>query len=234
MLRASTEAMTMTMNLYGSPGSTNTERVLFTLAEKGQEARTILVQLGKGEQKQPEHLCRHPFGVIPVLEHDGFWLYESRAIMQYLDARFPSPPLTPSELAERARMWQWLSVEHSYLVSHGGVLRRNLVYGKLIGIEPDPVAIERALDQIGRTLDVIERALDGQEYLAGRFSLAEVSIMPELESYFQIPQATQLITSRPQVRRWFEQIRSRPAWQRVLADKAQAMAELMRRMQQKQ
>jgi glutathione S-transferase len=221
----------MAIQVYGGPGSTNTERVLFTLAEKGQEARTIFVDMTRGEQKGAEHLARHPFGVVPVLEHDGFRLYESRAIMQYLDARFPDPPLTPTDLPARARMWQWLSVEQSYLIAHGGTIRRNLVYGRFIGLQPDPAAVDKAIGELGRTLDVYERALAGQEYLAGdRFSLADLSIMPELESYASLPQTAPLLSSRPHVQAWFERIRRRPAWQQILEQKRIAFAAFQKRV----
>jgi len=224
----------MTMNLYGSPGtSTNTDRVLFALAEKGLEARTIAVDLMRGEQKQAAHLGRHPFGVIPALEHDGFVIYESRAIIQYLDARFPEPSLTPADPQQRGRMFQWLSVEQCYLVPHGGVIRRNLVYGKFIGVTPDPAAVERALGELGRTLDVFEQALEGQEYLAGSFSLADLSIMPELESYASLPQTAALLAARPRVEAWFQRMRKRPAWQRILEIRKQALAAFAQRAQAK-
>src|SRR6185437_15262239 len=159
------------MKVYGSAGSTCTERVLFTLGEKGREAQVAFVNLATGDHKKPEHLARHPFGVIPVLEDDdGFQLFESRAIIQYLDARFPSPPLTPADPRARGRMLQWMSAEQSYLTG-GGVIRKNLVYGRFLGLTPDPDAVERAKVGFGATLDVVEKALEGQEWLAGSFSL---------------------------------------------------------------
>jgi glutathione S-transferase len=217
------------MKVYGSAGSTCTERVLFALGEKGQEAELAFVNLATGDHKKPEHLARHPFGVIPVLDDDGFRLYESRAIIQYLDGRLPSPPLTPADPQARARMAQWMSVEQSYLTG-GGVIRKNLVYGHFLGLTPDPAAVERAKESFGAALDVIEKALDGHEWLAGSFSLAEVSFMPELESVAALPQVADVITRRPNVHGWFQRIRSRPGWQRVLAAKREMEAAFARRM----
>jgi glutathione S-transferase len=218
------------MKVYGSAGSTCTERVLFTLGEKGQEAEMAFVNLATGDHKKPEHLARHPFGVIPVLEEDdGFRLFESRAIIQYLDARFAAPALTPADPRARARMLQWMSVEQSYLTG-GGTIRKNLVYGRFLGLAPDPDAVERAKVSFGTTLDVLEKSLEGQEWLAGRFSLAEVSFMPELESVAALPQVADVITRRPNVHAWFQRIRSRPGWQRVLAAKREAEAAFARKM----
>lgn len=211
------------MKIYGTPGSTCTERVLFALAEKGQEAECVPVNLAAGEHKQAAHLARHPFGVIPVLDDDGFLLYESRAILHYLDGRFPAPALTPADPRDRARMAQWMSVEQSYLTG-GGIIRRNLVYARFIGLTPDPDAVERAKADLARTLDVLDRELAEREYLAGTFSLAEIAFMPELESFVALPSVASVVTSRPNVNRWFERIRSRPGWQRVLAAKRAAEA----------
>ena len=86
------------MKVYGFPGSTCTRKVLMTLHEKNCPYAFIPVDLGKGEHKQPEHLARQPFGVVPVLDHDGFVLYESRAIIRYLDAALVGEKLTPTDL----------------------------------------------------------------------------------------------------------------------------------------
>lgn len=103
------------MKVYGLPMSTATRMVLATLAEKGQEAELVSVDLTKGEHKASPHVERHPFGVIPVLEDDdGFRLYESRAIIRYLDRKLPGASLTPSDVHAYARMEQFISVEHCY------------------------------------------------------------------------------------------------------------------------
>src|SRR4029079_3910704 len=72
----------------------------------------VLVDIMKGAQKSPEYLARHPFGVVPLLDDDGFQLYESRAILRYLDGKYGG--LAPTDLKDRAVMEQWISVEQSY------------------------------------------------------------------------------------------------------------------------
>jgi glutathione S-transferase len=217
----------MTMKIYGTAGSTCTERVLFTLGEKGHEAELVFVNLASGAHKKAEHLARHPFGVIPVLEDDDFRLYESRAIIRYLDDRFPSPSLTPVDAKDRARMAQWMSVEQSYLTG-GGTVRRNLVYGRFIGLTPNMEEVESAKVSLGATLDVVEKGLEGKDWLAGSFSLAEVAFMPELDSFAALPAVADVITSRPNVKAWFERIRNRPGWQRVIKHKHDAAAAFAR------
>src|SRR3954467_8994732 len=103
------------MKLHGHPLSSCTRKALITAAEHGATLELITVDLLVGEHKQPAHLARHPFGVIPVLDDDGFVLFESRAIIRYLDATLPGPALVPHEARARARMDQWLSVDQAYV-----------------------------------------------------------------------------------------------------------------------
>src|SRR4051795_9201851 len=81
------------MKVYGHPISTCTRKVLATLAEKGAAFEFVVVDLFKGEHKAAEHLARQPFGQVPVLEHDDFRMYESRAIIRYLDEVLPGKKL---------------------------------------------------------------------------------------------------------------------------------------------
>ena len=80
--------------VHSIPGSPFGRSVLATLAEKGAAVRFEAVR--PGTLKAQPHLSRHPFGRIPVLEHDGFTLYETQAILRYLDRILPEPALTPS------------------------------------------------------------------------------------------------------------------------------------------
>src|SRR5262245_38622025 len=102
------------MRVYRHPLSSCTRKILITLAEKGQTAELVPVDLFAGEHKQKSHLARHPFGVIPVLNDKDFMLFESRAIIRYLDERLGRAPLTPASPPDAARMSQWLSVDQSY------------------------------------------------------------------------------------------------------------------------
>src|SRR3954471_553461 len=103
------------MKVYGHPMRTCTRKVLTTLAEKGHEAEFVMVDIMKGEHKLPAHMERQPFGVVPAIDDDGFVLFESRAIMRYLDEKLPGTKLTPPEAQQRGTMEQWISVEQSYM-----------------------------------------------------------------------------------------------------------------------
>src|SRR6187402_693543 len=78
----------MPLKLYGSPYSVCSPRVLLALAEKGVECEVITLDFATGEQKKPSHLKLQPFGRVPVLEDDGYFLYESRAIAKYIAKKY--------------------------------------------------------------------------------------------------------------------------------------------------
>jgi glutathione S-transferase len=98
------------------PGSPFARSVLATLEEKGAIYR--LARVSPGTMRSAEHLARHPFGRVPVLEHDGFWLYETQAILRYLDRVLPMHALTPSDPKCAARMDQVMNINDWYLF-HG-------------------------------------------------------------------------------------------------------------------
>src|SRR6185436_10403393 len=102
------------MKLYGNLTAPTTHMVLLAFAEKEQTAELVLIDFAKGEQKQPAHLKRHPFGTTPVIEDDERFVYEARAIIRYLDRRLPGPSLTPAGAREFGLMEQFIGVEQVY------------------------------------------------------------------------------------------------------------------------
>ncbi|MFB3121577.1 MAG: glutathione S-transferase family protein, partial [Candidatus Binatia bacterium] len=91
------------MKLYHFPASTNSRKVRILLIEKGLEYERIDVDLTKKEQKNPEYLKIHPFGQVPALDDDGFIVYDSTIINEYLEDEYPHPPLLPNDSEGRAR-----------------------------------------------------------------------------------------------------------------------------------
>ena len=85
----------LAFTIHSIPGSPFGRAVLAALHEKGVPCRFSMVT--PGALRAPEHLARHPFGRVPVLEHDGFMLYETQAILRYIDRVLPEPALTPAE-----------------------------------------------------------------------------------------------------------------------------------------
>lgn len=199
------------MKVYGHPLSSCTRKVLMTVAEKGAKAELEVVDLLAGAHKSPAHLGRHAFGMIPVLEDDGFRLIESRAIIRYLDARLPGPSLTPRDVQAVGQMDQWLSVDASYVAPHARALAVERIMKPHAGLPRDLDAERRAEEGLERALGVLEDALSVQPYLVGTdVTLADISLVPYIASLPMIG-APHVIEGAPHVRSWLERMTSRPS-----------------------
>lgn len=202
------------MKLYGHPWSINTRKALTTLAETGQHAELAVVMLPKGEHKRPDHLRLHPFGKVPVLDDNGFLLYETRAINAYLAAKAGSN-LQPTHARERARVDQLVSIAEAYFIPHAVPMIMELLFRPFLGGEQNVAAIEAGRANLGAPLDVIDRALATSQFLAGdAFTLADIHWMPYLEYLTQLGEGRP-IEERPHVHAWWTRVSSRPTWQQV-------------------
>jgi len=200
------------MKVYGHPISTCTRKVLAILAERGAPFEFVLVDLMKGEHKGAAHLARQPFGQIPVLEDGDFRLYESRAILRYLDEVLPGHKLTPSDAKGRAIMEQWISIEASNFTPHAMKIIYEGLFKRMQGATPDENLIQAGSAAVSKTLDIMEHRLGTVEYIAGaHFTLADIGFMPYIEYLFAAGHG-ELITSRPHVAAWWTRISTRPSW----------------------
>src|SRR5436190_9297715 len=117
--------------VYGPAGSTYVWSTGVALAEKG--VAHELVEVGFDEHRQETHLARHPFAKVPAFEHDGFALYETQAILRYIDEGFPVAPLQPTDLHQFARMSQIMGIVDAYAYPSivGGILFNRMLAPRL-------------------------------------------------------------------------------------------------------
>lgn len=100
--------------LYGFDGSTYVRTVRMVMKDKAIGYDQVPVNVLAGEPRQADHLARHPFGKVPVLDIDGLRIRETTAICRYLEETRPEPPLQPGHAAGRARMNEAISLIDSY------------------------------------------------------------------------------------------------------------------------
>ena len=108
--------------LYGFDGSTYVRTVRMLLRDKALDHDQVPVNVMEGEPREPEHLERHPFGKVPVLDIDGLRIRETDAICRYIDETVEGPSLIPSDPKARAKMNEAISLINSY------------GYGALVGV----------------------------------------------------------------------------------------------------
>ncbi|HEY2808555.1 MAG TPA: glutathione S-transferase family protein [Steroidobacteraceae bacterium] len=213
--------------VHGIPGSPFGRAVLIALEEKG--ARYRFEAVSPGTLRLPEHLALHPFGRVPVLRHGDFRLYETAAILRYLERVLPTPALMPAEAQAAARVDQLLNINDWYLFQGpGNVIGFQRIVGpRLLGLAPDEAAIEAVLPKAHAVFAEISGLLGQQRFLAGEaFSLADAMIAPQLDFLAQTPEWQPLTAGRTNLRDWLARVSARPSlarttWERV-AQLAQA------------
>jgi glutathione S-transferase len=143
--------------VYGFPRSTfvNIVRLVLTHKEVPYSFHDLESEMGK-----PSHLALHPFNRVPILRHGDFTVYETSAIVAYVDETFPTLPLQPRSVRDRARTDQWISMVNSYyypyMIYH--VSHERNVFPDL-GIASDEKVVAHALPKIEVGLQVAERVL---------------------------------------------------------------------------
>jgi len=201
------------ITLYGNPMSTCTRKVLMTLAETKTPYEMTLVDFAKGEHQQQPHLSRQPFGQIPAVDDEGFAFYESRAICRYINEK-SGGNLVPGDIKGRALMEQWISVETSNFTPIAMKIIYQLLFNKMAGKEADMKVVGEAKEAIQKPLVILDKALEKDEFLAGSFSLAEVSFAPYVE-YLYASGEGGLVEAHPHVGAWWKRISNRPTWKKV-------------------
>src|SRR5579862_361632 len=195
--------------VYGVAMSPYVWSVRLTLAEKG--VAHELVSVGASEFRSETHLSRHPFGRIPAFEHDGFSLYETQAIMRYVDEAFPATPLQPIELHPFSRMNQIMGIVDAYLTPCllAGVIYHRLV-SPLLGRPTDEEAVNAALPRVRHCLGEIARLAGDQEFLAGEMlSLADLMTVPQLCYFKKFPEGQEQLAELPSLAAWLNRMEER-------------------------
>lgn len=203
--------------VIGFPGSTYVHIVRLVLTHKDvpYTFRDLEPEMGT-----PTHLALHPFGRIPVLQHGDLTLYETSAIVTYLDETFEKPALQPKSARERARMNQWISSVNSYyypyMIYH--VTHERLVFPRL-GIPPDEKVVAHALPKVELGLQVMERELGHRkEYLLGsELTLADYFLVPCTYSFGLTEEGKAMYSKYPTFCRWRERMETLPTVQRFRA-----------------
>ena len=166
------------MTLWGFNASTYVRTVKMLLAEKQFTGfEQVPLNVLEGDPKSPEHLRRHPFGKVPVLDHDGMRIIETSAITRYLNDVLPGKSLVPATPKDRARMDMAIGVVDSY------------GYGALLGIAayhlfPDFVGgkseagRQSGIETGRKVIEFVMNARGASPFIAGDLSLADLHLAP--------------------------------------------------------
>jgi glutathione S-transferase len=211
--------MASDMIVYGVPGSPYVRAALLTLEEKN--APYKLAAMAPGTLKQEPHLSRHPFGRIPAFEHDGWMLYETQAIIRYVDAIVPGPRLQPEDPRAAARMNQLMGITDWYVMPQvSAPITRNRVVAPRFNLPVNEDAISKAIPNARICIAEIARLLNGQQWLAGdALSLADLLLAPHLSMLALAPEGGEILAGHPNLQGWLTRIEDRPSMQATTWDR---------------
>jgi len=201
------------MILWGFDGSTYVRTVKMLLAEKAfKDFQQVPLNVLKGEPRSPEHLQRHPFGKVPVLDHDGFRILETAAITRYLNDVLPGTSLIPATPKDRARMDMIIGIidSYGYAALVGGVCAYHLFpdfvggkseSGRASGLEKGRIVLQLAMDTKG-----------GSRFIAGDLSLADLYLAP-IAFYLSLTPDRDEVFDVPGFGDWWSRIQALPSYQ---------------------
>ena len=221
MVMAQEAAMSEPIVVHGVPGSPYVRSVLLACEEKGASWR--LHPLGLGDEKKPEHLARHPFGRVPSIEHGGFSLYETQAIIRYVDATFPGPPLLPRDRHLAARANQIAGIVDCYFFHHiTAIISFNRFLAPLLGIPTDEAAVAAAMPNAKVCLGALEALKGANRFMAGEeLSIADLMLVPQLEIFSATPEGVAALAGRP-LADWLAMMAERPSMKATTREHLQA------------
>ena len=206
------------MRLYYHPLSSNSRRVVLTALHLNIDLELVVVDLVGGEHKSVEYLRSNPNGKVPLLDDDGFVLWESHAIMQYLADGAPGQDLYPVELMARADVNRWLFWSAYHFTPAVGCISRERVSKKMVGGvgSPDPIEIARGEAQLTVAAQVLDEHLARYHWIAqGQLTLADLAIAAPL---MHTVAAELPVTGYANLQAWFAQVQALDAWKRAISD----------------
>lgn len=205
------------IELLGADYSVYVRSARLALEEKGLDYTLSPIDVFAPEGVSEDYLALNPFGKIPAIKHDGFVLFETSAILRYVDEAFDGPTLQPTAAGDRAVMNQILSILDSYAY-------RTCVWEIYVervaktrdGTAADEVRISSALGEARAIVSTLEKLIVAEPFMLGSSpSLADCHAFPMLHLFAQADEGAMLLKRAPRLSHWLENMRSRQSFQKT-------------------
>ena len=213
----------MAIEFYWGRGSPFAWRVMLTLELKRLPYESKLLEFSKQEHKTPHYLELNPRGNVPPLKDGDFVLYESIAIMAYLNRKYPTPPIFGTTAEQTGSIWRSVMECESYLLTAGDKVVRPLFSGR--GLE-NMDEIQQAAQAIRQELKRVNDSLATSNWLVGtEICAADIAVFPLVQLLLRAAgkEAAQpldlglipLSETFPNIARWVQRIEQLPNYQRT-------------------
>lgn len=200
------------VTLFGLPPSSYVRSARMALEMKGVDYILTPVDF-----RDEAYRAKHPFAKMPAMQHGDQMLFETLAIAIYVDENFDGPDLQPVNAGEKSEMFQWISTINSYVYDD---LVRNCINERFVkpmrGLEPDEAHIAASKPEMQRTLEVLNDALDGRDFLAGNdVSLADIFLAPILWYFDKTPEGQEILPALTHLAGWTNRMEQIPAYAKI-------------------
>jgi glutathione S-transferase len=202
------------IRIWGCNTSSNVQKVMWAIGELDLPHERIDVGGSFGKNKEPAYLAMNPNGLVPTLEEDGFFLWESNSIVRYLAAKHGAGRLEPVDLRARARANSWMDWQLS--------VASPAIFGMFWGLirtppeKRDHAAIDASRTRTTAAMEILDAQLAKTPFLAG-----DALSMGDIPAAVMAYRFRRLVPERARLdhlERWFGTIEARPAFkQHVLA-----------------
>ncbi len=201
------------MQLFGRPFSVYVRSVRLALEEKGLAYELVHVDPFGPDGVPDWYPALQPFGKIPALRDGDLELFESDAILRYLEARYPDPALTPADdPAAQARVVQIMRImdNHAYPAMVWSV------FVPLFRDTPGRMPLDQGLAESRRVLEVLDGLMPGDGFLVGdRLTLADTHFLPAMVFFAAVEPGAEMIDEFPRLAGWLDRMRARPSVERT-------------------
>ena len=199
------------IKLYDFKSSPNCQRVKIVLVEKNLPYEIVPIDLRAQQQKTPDYLKLNPYGKVPVLTDDDTVLYESCIINEYLEEKYPNPPLMPKEPEKKAKVRILVDYGMAHFDAPYQKLRMELMKDPK---EQNQEVVNGAKNELKKLVQRFEAEIGDKQYLVGDFSLVDADLLPRftrLEGFGVLPDP-----SLPRLGKYMERMKARPSVKTVL------------------
>ena len=211
--------------IHGVPGSPYVRSALLGFEEKGIPYRLAPIEAPRG----PEHLKLHPFGRVPTLDHGEFRLYETQAILRYVDTFGGSagaPALQPRDPRAAARMNQIVGIVDWYVFPtiSVGITAERLMSQRFWNRPPDEANVAKALPGARVCVSELDRLKGDSPFMVGdALSIADLMLAPQLEFFRATPEGTELLSGTG-LEGWLTRMGMRASMQATQAERQRMSA----------
>ena len=197
------------IKIWGRTDSSNVQKVLWCCGELDIEFERVDWGGKFGGNNDEAYRQMNPNGLVPTIKDGDFILWESNSVMRYLNAKYGSGKLLPASPERMATANRWMDWQLSSFNATIVPLFWNLI--RTPPEKRDAKAVESALEKTSKAWQAVEKELSEKRFLAGEeFSLGDIPLGVWAYRWFNLPIER---PNQPNVRRWYEQLKQRKAYQ---------------------